>query len=78
MRDRERSRLEAARTGAATHLAPDQPGVLQALDVLGDGRERDREGLRELAHRPIPACQSAKHPPTRGIAEGLKDGIELR
>ena len=35
--------------GAAAHLAPDQPGMLERLDVFRGGRQRDREGLRELA-----------------------------
>jgi hypothetical protein len=42
----ERSGGEAAQMGAAADLATDQPGVLQRLDVLRSGRERDREGLR--------------------------------
>src|SRR5215212_352565 len=47
----ERSRVEAAQMGAAAHLATDQPGVFQRLDMLRGGRERDREGFRELAYR---------------------------
>ena len=62
---------------AAAHLATDQPGVLQRLDVLRGGRERDREGLRELAHRPFAAREFAEHPPTGGIAEGVEDGVQL-
>ena len=64
--------------GAAAHLATDQPGVLQRLDVLGGGCERDGEGLRKLADRPLAAGELAKHPPARGVAEGVKDGIQLR
>ena len=41
--------------GAAAHLAADQPGVLQRLDVLGRGGERHREGLGQLADRPLAA-----------------------
>ena len=63
--------------GAAAHLAADQPGVLQRLDVLRGGRERDREGLGELADRPLAAGEFAQHPPAGGVAEGVKDGIEL-
>ena len=62
---------------AAAHLAPDQPGVLQRLDVLGGGCERDRERLGELAHRPLAAGEVAKHPPPRGVAERVKDGVQL-
>ena len=64
--------------GAAAHLATDQPGILQRLDVLGGGRERDREGFRELAYRPLAAREFAKHLPARGVAEGVKDGVQLR
>ena len=64
--------------GAAAHLATDQPGVLQRLDVLRGGRERDRERLRKLAHRSLAVGEFAKHPPARGVAEGVKDGIQLR
>ena len=63
--------------GAAAHLATDQPGVLQRLDVLRGGRERDREGFRKLAYRSLAAGKLAKHPPARGVAEGVKDGIQL-
>src|SRR5712692_7166930 len=37
----ERSGVEAAQMGAAAHLATDHPGVLQRLDVLRGGRERN-------------------------------------
>ena len=64
--------------GSAPHLAADQPGALQRLDVLRGGRQRDREGLGQLAHRPIAASQLAQHPAARGVPEGVKDRIELR
>ena len=74
----ERSGVEAAQMGAAAHLATDQPGVLQRLDVLRGGRERDSEGFRKLAYRSLATGEFAKHPPARGVAEGVKDGIQLR
>jgi hypothetical protein len=61
---------------AAAHLATDQPGSLQRLDVLGGGRQRHGEGFRKLAYSPLATSEIAKHPPARGIAEGMKDGIE--
>ncbi len=73
----ERSGLEAAEMGAAAHLATDQSCVLQRLDVLRGGRERDREGFRKLADRPLAVGEFAQHPPAGGVAEGVKDGIEL-
>ena len=41
--------------GPAAHLAPDQPGVLERLDVLRGGGERDRERLGKLPDRALPA-----------------------
>jgi hypothetical protein len=46
--------------------------------VLRGGRERDREGFGKLAYRSLATGEFAKHPPTRGVAEGVKDGIQLR
>ena len=69
---------EAAQMGAAAHLAPDEPGVFQRLDVLRGGRERDRKGFRKLTDRSLATGEFAKHPSARGVAEGVKDGIELR
>ena len=74
----ERSGVEAAQVGAAADLATDQPGVLQHLDVLGGGRERDREGFCQLAHRSLAAREVAEHLPPRGIAEGMKHRAEHR
>jgi hypothetical protein len=56
----------------------DEPGVLQRPDVLRGGGKRDREGLRKLSDRPLAADEFAQHPAARGIAKGMKDGIELR
>ncbi len=63
--------------GAAAHLAADQPGALQRLDVLGGGRERHREGFGQLADRSFAVGEFAQHPPARGVAERVKDGVEL-
>ena len=46
--------------------------------MLGSSRERHRERLRKLAHRPLAISEVAQHLPPRGIAEGVKDGIHLR
>ena len=64
--------------GAPAHLATDQPGILQRLDVLRGGRERDIEGFRKLAYGSLALGELEKHPPARGVAEGVKDGIQLR
>jgi hypothetical protein len=46
--------------------------------VLRGGRERNSEGFRKLAYRSLATGELAKHPPARGVAEGVKDGIQLR
>ena len=74
----ERSGIEAAQMGPATHFATDQPRVLQRLDVLRGRRERHGEGFRKLADRSLAAGEFAKHLPAGGVAEGVKDGVELR
>ena len=78
MRAGERSGVETAQMGAPAHLATDQPGVLQRLDVLRGRRERHGEGLGELADRSLAAGEFAQHAPARGVAERVKDGVQLR
>jgi hypothetical protein len=46
--------------------------------MLRGGGERHREGFSKLAYRSLTADQFAKHPPARSVAEGVKDGIQLR
>jgi hypothetical protein len=73
----ERSGIEAAEMRAAAHLAAEQPGVLQHLDVLRSGRERDGERFGKLADGALAAGEIAKHVPARGVAEGVEDGVQL-
>ena len=74
----ERAGGEAAQMRAAAHLAPEQPGVLQHLDVLRGRGKRDREGGRQLADRARALGEVAQHLPARGVAEGTKDNIQVR
>ena len=62
--------------GAAAHLAADQPGVLQRFDVLGRRGERHREGLGQLADRPLACGEMLEHAAARSIAEGVEDGVQ--
>ena len=62
--------------GAATNLAADKAGAFQRPDVLGGGRERDGEGLRQFTNGPLPFGQVAKHPATGGVAKGVKDQVQ--
>lgn len=77
MRSGKRSGGEAAQMSAAAHLATDQSGMFQHLDVLRGSLERDCEGFRKLAYRSLATGERTKHPPARGVAEGVKDGIQL-
>ena len=62
--------------GAPADLAADQAGALQHLDVLGGGRQRDGEGLGELADRALAVGELRQHPPAGRVAEGVEDGAE--
>ena len=73
----ERPGVQATQVSAPAHLAADQSGVLEHLDVLGGRGERHGEGLRQLAHRPFAADELAEHPPAGRVAEGVKDRGEL-
>jgi hypothetical protein len=56
----------------------DQPGILQHLDVLRRGRQRDIEGFCKLANGSLALGELEQHLPTRGVAERTKYGIQLR
>ena len=62
--------------GAAAHLATDQPGASSTLMCLEAAASDMAKGSRKLAYRSLAAGEIAQHPPARGIAEGMKDGIE--
>ena len=64
--------------GAAAHLASDQPGVLQRLNMLRGGRERNGEWFRKLAYRSLAVGEFAKHLPAGGVPERMKDRIQAR
>ena len=78
MRALERSRIEAAEMGAPAHLALDQSGAFQDLDVLRGRRERHGEGLRELADRSLAGGEFEQHAPARRVAERVEDVAQLR
>ena len=74
----ERSWIEAAEMGAPAHLALDQSGAFEHLDVLRSGRKRHCKGLGELADGSLTGGKLEKHLPARGIAQRVKDRPELR
>ena len=72
-----RSAGQPADVGAALDGAADQARLLQSLDVLGRRGQRHVEGRRELAHRALALGQTAQHPATRGVSQGVEDGVKL-
>ncbi len=62
--------------GASMNIPPHEAGMLQRLDVFGDGGKRHVEWLCELGDGPIAFSQQVKHSPAGGIAEGVEDSIE--
>ena len=52
------------------YLAPDELGLLQHLEMPGDRRRRDGEGLRELPHRGAAMDEPAKNGAPRRVSKG--------
>ena len=69
--------VQAAQVGAAAHLALDQPGALQRLDVPGRGRQRDGKRFGQLAYRLLAASQASQHLAARGVAQRVVCGVQL-
>lgn len=60
--------------GFALDLAANDPGFLQDLEVLGDGRLRQGEDIDEFAGLADPTTGEFRNDPdARGVAEGSKD-----
>src|SRR5947209_18546408 len=71
-------RVELAPPHAAVPATAEQACALEHPEVTGDGRWRDREGLRQLAHRRLAALEAHQDGAPRGVAEGREDGVEGR
>ena len=56
-------KLESRRAALAVAGPTDEAGPLQDLEVLGDGRLRQRGGLCELDHASIAGRQALQDPP---------------
>src|SRR4029077_17239721 len=52
------------------YLAPDELGLLQHLEMPGDRRRRDGEGLRKLAHRGAAMDEPAENGAPRWVSKG--------
>jgi hypothetical protein len=66
-----------AEAGGGAAAARDEPGLLQHLEVAGDGRLRHAEGGGELGDGGVSLPQPRQDGATRRIGECPKDGIEL-
>lgn len=62
---------------ATRFLGANHPAVLQDIQVLGEGRQRHVEWLRELADRSGAATQPFENGPPCRVCQGIKDAIEL-
>lgn len=73
----QRPGFQSADMRASAHLAADQPGLFERLDMFRGGGERHFEGFGQLADRLFAIGELAQHVPSGRIAKGVKDGVEL-
>src|SRR6188472_2226574 len=57
--------------------ARDQPGLLEDLQVLGDGLKADRERLGEFIHGRVALFEAGKDRPPRGVRERREGEAEV-
>src|SRR2546422_7080420 len=72
----ERIRLEPARPPLRLAAALDQSRALEDLEVLGDRRKADVEGLGQLQDRGFARSEAREDRAPRGIGEGGEGGAE--
>ena len=60
----------------ATLAAGDQGGVFQHLEMAGNGRGRDREGLAQFAHCGFACGQAGQDGSAGGVGQGGEGGVE--
>ena len=63
-------KLESRRAALAIAGPDDEAGTFQHLEVLGDGRLRERGGLCELDHASFAGRQAFQDRPTGGVGKG--------
>src|SRR5687768_18252739 len=68
--------FDAARAPLRLASARDQAGALQHLEVLGDRRAADVEGLGQLVHRGLAERQPRQDRPARRVGEGCEFGAQ--
>src|SRR5579862_2449080 len=62
---------------AADHLAPDEPRILEDLQVLGDGVERHLERLGDLGHALRALRQAIQDRPAGGVGDRAEDVAQV-
>jgi hypothetical protein len=73
----QRCGIQMAHMDAAKHLARDEAGAFERLDVLGRRRQRHAQRLGQLANGLLALRQAMEHLPPRRVTQGVEDGIEL-
>src|SRR5919204_2358573 len=63
---------------SADLLAAHEAALLENVQVLEHGRERDREWGGEVTDRCRPALEPLHHPPSARVGEGVEDAVEGR
>src|SRR3954465_7168219 len=67
--------LEPTSANPTDLLAVHEAAALQDVQVLHDGRQRNAEGRRELAHGRGAAGQPLDHRTALAVGEGLEDAV---
>src|SRR4051812_41861272 len=70
LRERLRAQAGDAAPGGGSHA--DQPRLAEDPEVLGDARLADRQGLHELADRPLALAQQVEDAPARRLGQDLE------
>jgi hypothetical protein len=72
----ERDRLDLARPHLRIAAARDQTGMLQHLEMLGDGRQAHRERFGQFRYRGLSEREAGEYGAPRRIGESGKGGAE--
>lgn len=73
----ERAGFEMTHMHAAVDFTAYQPGSFEHFDVLRCRRQGNGKRFGKLTDRLLASAECAKHSPAGGIAERMKDGIQL-
>jgi len=64
--------------GSPAHSPPDESSLLECLDVLRGGGERDIKRLGELAYGVLLPGEPAEHRASCGITQRTKHAVEMK